>query len=160
MNKNLRCLQRGKEISIRQERGCGWLIAYPDPPFFLSSFPFLSPSFSFSLPPFLSTAIMVVITIFLRSPSGLSSNDLSIESRVGNHRTSANGTANVLLVPLNLPHYTQFSAGDLIGFPLFLFFFFILFFFLLLLPFARFFLPSSFYACGYLRNRIPFSFGG
>lgn len=34
------------------------------------------------------------------------------------HRTSANGTANdcVLLVPLHLPHYTQFSAGDLIGF--------------------------------------------
>lgn len=38
------------------------------------------------------------------------------------HRTSANGTANdcVLLVPLHLPHYTQFSAGDLIGFPLIL----------------------------------------
>lgn len=38
------------------------------------------------------------------------------------HRTSANGTANgcVLLVPLHLPHYTQFSAGDLIGFSLIL----------------------------------------
>lgn len=50
-------------------------------------------------------------------PPDLSSNDLSIEPRAGNHRTSANGTANgcVLLVPLHLPHYTQFSAGDLIG---------------------------------------------
>lgn len=38
------------------------------------------------------------------------------------HRTSTNGTANgcVLLLPLHLPHYTQFSAGDLIGFPLIL----------------------------------------
>lgn len=54
---------------------------------------------------------------FLTSTSDLSSNDLSIEPRAGNHRTSANGTANgcVLLVPLHLPHYTQFSAGDLIG---------------------------------------------
>lgn len=79
-----------------------------------------SPPLSLLLSPLLSTAIVAVITIFLRPPSGLSTNDLSIEPRAGNHRTSANGTANgyVLLVPLHLPHYTQFSAGDLIGFPL------------------------------------------
>jgi len=76
--------------------------------------------FSLLLSPLLSTPIVAVITIFLRPPSVLSTNDLSIESRAGNHRTSTNGTANgyVLLVPLHLPHYTQFSAGDLIGFPL------------------------------------------
>lgn len=61
---------------------------------------------------------------FLTSTNDLSSNDLSIESLVGKHRTSANGTANgcVLLVPLHLPHYTQFSAGDLIGCSLLSFF--------------------------------------
>lgn len=86
-------------------------------PFFLFLIFF---SFSLLLFPFLSTAIVAVITIFLRPPSGLSTSDLSIEPRAGNHRTSANGTANgyVLLVPLHLPHYTQFSAGDLIDFPL------------------------------------------
>lgn len=111
--------------NFNETRGCTWLITRRTIPIFfvplvslvlLSLFLFLS-SFLFSL---LSTAIVAVITIFLRPPSGLSSNDLSIEPRAGNHRTSANGTANgcVLLVPLHLPHYTQFSAGDLIGFPL------------------------------------------
>lgn len=125
--------------------------------FFLSSIL----SLSFSLFPFLSTAIVVVITIFLRSPSGLSSNDLSIESRVGNHRTSANGTANdcVLLVPLNLPHYTQFFAGDLIGFPLLI----PLFHSLLLpvhSPLRAFFFHRFVRVFTYVIDRkIPFSFG-
>lgn len=92
------------------------------PDLFLSSvsISFPPPSLPPPLPSLPFKAIVTVITIFLRPPSGLSSNDLSIEPRAGNHRTSANGTANgcVLLVPLHLPHYTQFSAGDLIGFSL------------------------------------------
>jgi len=121
--------------------------------FFVFSSPSRSLSLSLFLFPFLfpspiHTAIVAVITIFLR-PLSLSSNDLSIEPRAGNHRTSTNGTANgcVLLVPLHLPHYTQFSAGDLIGFSL-----------LILLP--RSLLPRSsprpFFSlfCGHLRYRL------
>lgn len=115
----------------------GWSCAAPSRFFLFPS----SPSFfslHLSLSPFLflllSTVIVAVITIFLRPPSGLSFNDLSIEPRAGNHRTSANGTANgcVLLVPLYLSHYTQFSAGDSAS--LFLFFFAFFFFLLILLP--------------------------
>lgn len=141
--------QSRKETSTRDKRMRLVGRAAPSRSFYILLLPL-----SVSLPLFsLSTAIVAVITIFLRPPSGLSCNDLSIESRAGNHRTSANGTANgcVLLVPLHLPHYTQFSAGDLIGFPLL-----ILLLRPLLLPACSLSPPSFFcfyFVRSHLRNR-------
>jgi len=120
------CWIFGVERKFQRDKRCalGWSRAASRSFFCLLISLLFSLSLSLFLFPFLfpspiHTAIVAVITIFLR-PLSLSSNDLSIEPRVGNHRTSANGTANgcVLLVPLHLPHYTQFSAGDLIGFSL------------------------------------------
>jgi len=124
----------------RDTRGCTWLTTCRTILiFFLSPSRSLSLSLSlFLLPPLPFKTIVTVITIFLRPPSGLSSNDLSIETRAGNHRTSANGTADscVLLVPLHLPHYIQFFAGDLIGFSL------LIFFLLFFSYYSFFYLPS------------------
>lgn len=50
---------------------------------FLFSLSFFSVEFSLFQFPLLSIAIVAVITIFLRSPSGLSTNDLSIEPCAG-----------------------------------------------------------------------------